>query len=424
MKVFAISFYAPPQLTPQAIQIGRQLYHLADVEVVLMHGRVKSMQDDYDQYPDFYHRIRALDVPDPGPRLKGRLFRIARRFLPLYGDCPDEFGRWRAGASQQALVDITASRPDVLASFGMPMSDHLVALDIKRRTGLPWLAHFSDPWTDNPFHDYSWLSHRVNAAMEKNVLSAADQVLFTSQRTLDLVMSKYPDAWRDKAAVLPHAWDMGHFSDGPPLFEKRVGGRRVIRHIGNCYGTRSPVPLFIALDRISQRDPALLDGVTFEFVGNVSSAFQDAEELKALPAGLVSFRGQVGYRESLMLAQDADALLVIDADSDHPSVFLPSKLVEYIGVRRPVWGITPPGTSADLIMEWAGGRPASAPPSDLDAVARMLEDGLANLPAHADETAGPESVYYRFAPDVVGAGLRSHLQRAISAANNSGRSVR
>ena len=415
MNVFAISYYAPPQLTPQAIQIGRQLYHL-EARVTLLHGRDPQFAAAYDQYPDFFSRIAPLAVPNPGTPLPGVLHRAAMRLLPLYGACPDLFGPWRRAALGPALRSIGERRPDVLASFGMPMSGHLLARDIRKRTGLPWLAHFSDPWADNPFHETSWLEHQVNAAMERRTIAEADGVLFTSARTLDLVMGKYPAAWRAKAAVLPHAWDMDNFAQPLQARGPRTeGGPRLIRHIGACYGARSPEPLFAALARIHERRPHTLTEVRFEFVGHVSPAFLDSAALKSLPAGLVTMRGQVGYRESLQLARDADALLVIDAPSDTESVFLPSKLVEYIGAGRPVWGITPRGTAADLIAEWGGGAHMCASPADVEAVARMVGAGLELLDAAPGAArSGPPQVAARFAPERVALGLKQQLEHALA----------
>ncbi len=294
------------------------------------------------------------------------------------------------------------------------MSDHLLALAVKRRTGLPWLAHFSDPWADNPFHQTSWLEHQVNAALEKRVVAMADQLVFTSQRTLELVMAKYPRAWRAKAAVLPHAWDLEHFDRpihaGAP---RPVCRPHVVRHIGACYGARSPQPLFAALARIHGRTPRALDHVAFELVGHVSPGLLESPDLKALPPGLLTLRGTVGYRESLQLACEASALLVIEAPSDAESVFLPSKLIEYIGTRRPVWGITPPGTSADLIAEWAGSADACAAPGDIESVVRMLLAGLTALDAAAAHR-GPDAIAARFAPGPVSGALRRHLRSAVA----------
>ena len=420
MNLFAISYYAPPQLTPQAIQIGRQLYHL-NAAVTLLHGRDGQFPDGFEQYPDFFQRIERLRVDNPGPWLSGRAHRIAQRLLPLYGNCPDAFRPWRRAAAARARRDIDTLRPDALVSFGMPMSDHLLALSLRRRTGLPWVAHFSDPWSDNPFHQTSALEHRVNAWQEKRVIREADAVIFTSQRTLDLVMAKYPDSWRAKAAVLPHAWDMRNVPTGGADTALPPGVHHVIRYIGACYGARSPAPLFAALRLLVEEQPDLLDGVLFEFVGHMSPQFRELPDLKALPDGLVRISGPVDYLTSLQLARQASALLVIDAPSQdgRPSVFLPSKLVEYIGARRPVWGITPSGTSADLIAEWSPGLRASAAPDDVRGIAAVLRDGLVAL---ADErpgytpgaTYGPDDVAQRFAPARVAGQLLEHIRGAVT----------
>jgi len=49
----------------------------------------------------------------------------------------------------------------------------------------------------------------------------------------------------------------------------------------------------------------------------------------------------------------ADALLLIDAPSEF-NIFFPSKLADYIGAGRPILGITPPGTSAKIILQSGG----------------------------------------------------------------------
>ena len=67
------------------------------------------------------------------------------------------------------------------------MSDHLLGLRLKRKPALPWVEHFSDPWSDNPFRRRFFLSNFLNRRYEAQVVRHADRVIFTSLETLDLV---------------------------------------------------------------------------------------------------------------------------------------------------------------------------------------------------------------------------------------------
>jgi hypothetical protein len=98
-----------------------------------------------------------------------------------------------------------------------------------------------------------------------------------------------------------------------------------------------------------------------------------------LPQGLVNLRAPVAYRESLSLMGQADGLLVIDAPADL-SVFLPSKLIDYMGAGRPILGLTPAGTAATLIAKLGGW---TADPRDALKVQETLLDFLAFLRKHA-----------------------------------------
>ena len=144
--------------------------------------------------------------------------RFARRLVPLYARVPDEFRAWvpRAEAATVARLARSDFKPDVLATFGEPMSDHLLGLRLAARLKLPWLAHLSDPWADSAFRRHDWLANIVNRRLEKQVIAQADRVVFVSQETLDLVMAKYPAAWREKARVVPHSFDPALFPPPAP----------------------------------------------------------------------------------------------------------------------------------------------------------------------------------------------------------------
>jgi glycosyltransferase involved in cell wall biosynthesis len=99
---------------------------------------------------------------------------------------------------------------------------------------------------------------------------------------------------------------------------------------------------------------------------------------------LVALKARVGYLESLSLMSSASGLMVIDAvvPENTKSVFLPSKLIEYIGAGRPIIGLTPPGTAADLIQKLGGW---VADPAKADQIAKVMRQFLSFIWEHKDD---------------------------------------
>jgi glycosyltransferase involved in cell wall biosynthesis len=262
-------------------------------------------------------------------------------------------------------------RPDVLVTFAFPLVDNLIGLELKRRFKLPWLAHFSDPWVDSPFRTDDRLTRALNTRLEQNVIERADALVFTSRETADLVMQKYQPSLRSKVRIVPHAYEPHLF----PNVTSNNNGRLTIRYLGDLYQGRTPEPLFQALEILSTTEPELLRRFRFEIVGDVHELNLEEMGLSGLPEGLVVFRPRVNYCESLSMMTSASGLMVIDAPvpKNTESVFLPSKLIEYVGADRPIIGLTPPGTAACLISRLGGW---VADPGSAEQVAEVVRQFL------------------------------------------------
>lgn len=339
MIVF-LSMAYPPALTPRAIQVER-LAKAMDADIILYccGKRVEERREGR-------LTIRSL----PLAPLERFIVRVCDRFFPALKSMPDEYVIWARRAAKAIMKDVKPGRHDRLVTFSQPHSGHIAGLLVKRKAGCFWVASFSDPFTDNPFFRYGhfW----VNKQLEKKIVEQADRVLFTSQETLDLVMKKYPGNLHHKAMVLEHSYAPEH----AVLRQKFAGHRNVrftLRHLGNLYAERSPMPVIDALVKIQAKAPALLENFTLDFVGHVENKEEVLDRTKGLPEGVITFTGTVDYARSLELMHGADALLLIEAPGEQ-SVFLPSKLVDYIGAGKPILALTPPGTGARVARE-AGG---------------------------------------------------------------------
>lgn len=376
-KLLAISYSYPPKEEPRAIQVSRLLKHLNASTVLICEGK-NGVSNDAESFLE--KTLRVPFSPSSGRDLLNRL--SSRIYLPIVSKTPDHLGVWKKSVlnTVDRLLNTQGYRPDVLVTFAFPLVDSVIGLELKRRYNLPWLAHFSDPWVDSPFRNDDPLTRTLNRRLEQNVIENADRLVFTSNETATLVMNKYPPALRSKVRIVSHAFDPELFESAP----QANTGRLSIRYLGDLYLNRTPEPLFQALEILSATDPELLSRFCFEIVGDVHELDMEQMGLSRLPAGLVAFPPRVNYAESLSMMTSAAGLMVIDAPvpKNTESVFLPSKLIEYVGADRPIIGLTPPGTAAYLIARLGGW---VADPGSADQVAEALRQFLSFVWEHRDE---------------------------------------
>src|SRR5207248_9282973 len=108
-----------------------------------------------------------------------------------------------------------------------------------------------------------------------------------------------------------------------------------------------PAPLLRAIARLAAESAVERD-VRVTFVGTPERRHQDLASRLGLD-DIVTFTGRMSFSESARAAAEADVLLLIDAPADE-SLFLPSKLVEYLPMNKPILALTPRcGASADLV---------------------------------------------------------------------------
>lgn len=416
INLLAVSFAYPPLAYPRSIQVARLLKYLNASTVMICADEAGARKDDSLE-PDAEAKLeKCIRVPFTVSGARSLADRFSHRlFKPLWNYqnlAPDRYGAWKRPvlAVVKELTNSETGRFDAAVTFGQPFTDHLIGLELKQRFGLPWLAHFSDPWVDNPFNRYGDRTRELNLKLERKVIEAADILAFTSAETIDLVMKKYPSALRAKTRVLPQSFEPDHFRDHTPA----VHGPIAIRYIGNFYGHRTPAPLIDALRHLITANGLVLENVRFELVGIVGEEMLRACNSESLPEGLLNICPQVGYSDSLRSMATADGLLVVDAPAD-VSVFLPSKLIDYIGAGRPILGLTPPGTAASLISELGGN---VADPSDIDSMASAINEFIVLLKRRRAENSaanwGTSNVRQRFEASFVAAYFHTMLNEIIS----------
>lgn len=369
--MLAVSWEMPPMYGPRATQVARALGALS------ARGWRSTVICLAPKPGGAYAAAKASATPLDGVDLlrvpsqeESWALRALWRLAPALRYRPDSAHVWIERAARAAMR--VAADAAGLITFGQPWSDHLVGLRVRRQSALPWVAHFSDPWVDSPYGPTDTAIRERWRRMEADVVREADALVFVTSQTADLVMRKYPSEWLAKVSVVPHGF-VPYLASAPVSASGRRRGPMRIVYTGRFYsGIRTPVALLQALARIHARSP--LDGVVaLTFVGPFVEEFRSEAESLGV-SSLVRFEPRVAADKAAQYAADADALLVIDAPSQGPSVFLPSKLIDYLPLRKPILGLTPPvGASADLLRRL--GCPVAAP-DDVDGIAAVLNQAI------------------------------------------------
>ncbi len=370
MRILAITYTFPPHLKARAIQLSKLVKYL------LKNGCEVDVLTSYN--PFFLNDPGLLDyVPElPIERVRASKPTIVSRALDHIlnmGDLP-----WQNMVFRKASALIRRRRYDAICSFAFPLSSHFVGLRLKRSLGLPWVAHFSDPWVDNPY----WKSHgrlhfSLISYLESKIVEAADLIIFVSEETRDIVMSKYEPDLRRKAISIPHCYDKVEYEEllGHETWVNRLkhNDRTVFTHIGSFYNIRTPAPLVEALLMMKYgKTKGLLDRMLIRIVGKVQTEYEQILT-KEFPEE-VELVGAVEHKKAIEYMLASDYLLLIDAALDQVSVFFPSKLAEYMGSGRPIIGITPlEGCSARIIRGL--GYPVISP-SDVEGLSVLFSDIL------------------------------------------------
>ena len=191
------------------------------------------------------------------------LFDKFMRFVRANYFIPDSRKFW-IKPSVKILSDyIKNNQIDFLISTGPPHSTHLIALELKEKFGLKWVADFRDPWTGiDYFHNLPLTegSKNKHIELEKKVLGSADQVIVVGE-TMKREFLKYTD----RIKVISNGYD-SYESDQEISMDKSF----TITYAGLMNSDRNPQILWKVLGALASADENFKRDLKLIFVGSCS----------------------------------------------------------------------------------------------------------------------------------------------------------
>jgi len=324
------------------------------------------------------HRARTIEPPyrafmgmaggDPRSRtpVGKRIIRALRAALLI----PDDKIGWIPFALREGRRILANQNVDLIHALSPPPSTLLVASNLAKRSGLPLVVDFRDPWTQFTLHHWMRFAARrkIEVAMERAVLRRSSLIMSATQPRTEMLRESYPQIPPDRFDTLTNGFDLEDFGPPPPPSRNDLF---TLVYTGSIYYLRNPVSFLQALREALRTHPEMSDKLNVVFAGLAGPDLPRRIREFGLE-GIVTIRGIVPYRRSIELQKSADVLLLFLGDSPMASSWYPAKVFEYLATGRAILALAPEGITADLVKEAGTGMVVG--PEEVPAIVRAIVD--------------------------------------------------
>lgn len=294
---------------------------------------------------------------------------------PYVLNTPDQFYYcWGRQAIKKALSLCDVEHYDYIHTISMPSSDHLIGLKLKQKTGIPWIAHFYDPWIGNPFREINNRTYKkLDAAYERLVAEYADIIIHPCQTAADSWIERYGNLVKDKIRILPFLGDIFDVSENSSSQKECI----TISHIGNLSNNRNTQTFIKAVDILITKHPEYRTRLKVNYIGTVTSSEKQMVDAKGL-SEMFNFVGRKTEQECIEYYKSSDIFLIVDINCT-PNLFYPSKIIKYFAWKKPILGITTEQSTIRDELNKTGNHSFNY--QDAEGVASFLVSAIENYPS-------------------------------------------
>ena len=266
---------------------------------------------------------------------------------------------------------IKEEKPDLIFSTSPPHSVQIGAMRLSRISGLPWIADFRDPWYDlGIFYNHNqrnYFSDSLDAKFERKVVRNASAIITNNHFAAELYAKgnrKLEDFF-----ILPNGFDSEDFMD----LEEREPEYFTITHSGTLSDNRMPEALLQAIVRVKDSSHV---PIRLHLIGTISARFIDMLHKYELYND-TQISEYMTFGKALSQLKSSSAVLLVNVKGPHAEVFIPAKLFDYLGVKKPIFAIGPPhGAAAEIINNTNSGKMVEH--DDFEGAYQLLTDMISD----------------------------------------------
>ncbi|MSA71365.1 hypothetical protein [Holdemania massiliensis] len=276
---------------------------------------------------------------------------------------------------KEAVKMFEGNNYDELYTSSVPGITHLCGYVIKKKyPNVKWHASFSDPIKNSPYKKDPDLKKRnifyriafkigsfiyMNNLYEEVAIKNADELVFICEEQKNFTLKQYENSetYSSKCKIEPLTYipDWQMYKDLMNAPEIHNLPKQAV-HLGRLYGLRKIDSFLLALKELKENDPLLSNKVIFHQYSDIQP--YDLKKVKEYNLNDVFVvHSKVSYSESIKIMREADILVLFDTllENEEIQPYLPSKIVEYQLLRKPILGICGKNSPSYRILSEDGG---------------------------------------------------------------------
>jgi len=278
--------------------------------------------------------------------------RLAKLALKKFWYLPDAHRPWAGAAAREVVRCIRKEGATALVTSSPAYSCHVAGLYIKRRTGIPWVADFTDLWINRPGREVPGRWHSLmDRRLEAAVVRAADRIIVASPPWRERLVNWYGDWVREKIVCITLGYEREKVAQSSPHNQKT--GTKFV-HTGAMYSSETPAPFLQALGEVKQQNPKLVENVQVRLIGYAGDELPRLKDIIRVMSldEHVQLPGILPRARCLEEQAAADVLLLFNGPEHLETIR--GKSYEYMATGKPILALTPKEGAQARILRGAG----------------------------------------------------------------------
>lgn len=292
------------------------------------------------------NQLKLVQKPNKNDWKAKLLWKIRGNFF-----IPDAKKYWIKPSIKKLSAYLKVHPVDAIISTGPPHSAHLIALGLKSKFDIPWLADFRDPWISMDYLQEmslgksAWKKHKK---LEREVITTANEVVVVG-KTMQL---EYEERYSRTCPIVYNGYNE---SNAVNQKNYQLDEKFTIVHIGNFLRDRNCRDFWQTLSELIAENEEFKSRIQLKFIGELAVNVRESITEFGLDP-YTQFIPYIPFEETQSHLHQAQVLLLpIDRISNAQFV-LTGKLFEYIKSKRPILLLGPSnGDAADIVLSCASG---------------------------------------------------------------------